>query len=125
MILNRIDSSAGYSQCVVTTASRVAYVAGQVALDEHGHVIGKGDIRKQTKQTFSNLGKLLNEMNADWGQICELHVYLVNRDDLPGFIEGFRERFSSHPPAATLLVVNELFMEDLLVEVTATVTLDD
>jgi enamine deaminase RidA (YjgF/YER057c/UK114 family) len=37
-----------YSQVVVATGSRLVFVAGQVAEDEHGNLVGAGDLAAQS-----------------------------------------------------------------------------
>jgi enamine deaminase RidA (YjgF/YER057c/UK114 family) len=46
---------AGYTHVVEVTAGRPVYIAGQVALDSAGALVGPGDIRAQTRQVFDNL----------------------------------------------------------------------
>jgi enamine deaminase RidA (YjgF/YER057c/UK114 family) len=45
----------GYSHVVEVTAGRPVYIAGQVALDPAGTLVGADDIRAQTRQVFNNL----------------------------------------------------------------------
>ena len=47
--------TAGYSQVAEVTDGRVVYIAGQVALDTAGNLVGKDDFRAQVKQVFENL----------------------------------------------------------------------
>ena len=44
-----------YSAVVQANCSRVAYLAGQVALNADGELVGAGDVAAQTKQVFQNL----------------------------------------------------------------------
>ncbi len=45
----------GYTHVVDVPAGRTIYVAGQVAFDEKGNLVGPGDVRAQTEQVFRNL----------------------------------------------------------------------
>jgi enamine deaminase RidA (YjgF/YER057c/UK114 family) len=45
----------GYSHVVEVTAGRPVYIAGQVALDPTGALVGADDIRAQARQVFDNL----------------------------------------------------------------------
>ena len=45
----------GWTQVVTSTAGKTIYVSGQVSVDERGKVVGKGDLKVQTEQTFANL----------------------------------------------------------------------
>jgi enamine deaminase RidA (YjgF/YER057c/UK114 family) len=46
---------AGYSHVGEVLSGKVVYIAGQVALDRSGTLVGKDDFRAQTKQVFENL----------------------------------------------------------------------
>jgi enamine deaminase RidA (YjgF/YER057c/UK114 family) len=54
----------GYTHVVEVTAGRPVYIAGQVALDPSGAIVGPGDIRTQTQQVFDNLQAGLQAVGA-------------------------------------------------------------
>ena len=43
-----------YTHVVIASGSRLVFVAGQEPEDEHGNVIGPGDLAVQARQVFSN-----------------------------------------------------------------------
>lgn len=46
----------GYSHIVeVNNAKRIIYISGQVAINADGHIVGIGDLAKQTRQVFDNI----------------------------------------------------------------------
>jgi hypothetical protein len=47
--------SVGYSQVATVTAGKIVFVAGQVALDKSGNVVGKGEFGAQVQQVFENI----------------------------------------------------------------------
>ncbi|WP_372007143.1 RidA family protein [Paenibacillus chitinolyticus] len=53
------------SHVVVTTASKLAFISGQVAVDETGKLMGSGDYRTQAIQAFTNLKYALDAAGAD------------------------------------------------------------
>jgi enamine deaminase RidA (YjgF/YER057c/UK114 family) len=53
-----------YSHVVEVTAGRPVYIAGQVALDPTGALVGADDIRAQTRQVFDNLRAALEREDA-------------------------------------------------------------
>jgi len=55
---------AGYTHVVEVTAGRPVYIAGQVALDPTGALVGPGDIRAQARQVFDNLRAALQAVGA-------------------------------------------------------------
>ena len=117
-----------YSAVVQANCGRVAYLAGQVALNADGNLVGAGDVGAQTKQVFQNLGKALEGIGASWSDVLEFTSYLVGRESVQPFIQARSEIFPSmfpngDYPANTLLVIDGLVREDLLVEVKAVAAL--
>lgn len=51
----------GWTHVVTTTGGKTIYISGQVSVNEHGEVVGKGDLRKQTEQSYENLTHALAE----------------------------------------------------------------
>lgn len=47
--------TAGYSQVAEVGDAKIVYVAGQVAMDRSGNLVGKDDFRAQVQQVFENL----------------------------------------------------------------------
>jgi enamine deaminase RidA (YjgF/YER057c/UK114 family) len=68
----------GYTYVVEVTAGRPVYIAGQVALDPSGAIVGPGDIRTQTRQVFDNLQAALQAVGAGFEQVVKLTYYLVD-----------------------------------------------
>ena len=58
-VISTMHCPTGYTHVVEVTAGRPVYIAGQVALDATGALVGPGDIRTQTRQVFDNLGAAL------------------------------------------------------------------
>ncbi|WP_338590181.1 Rid family hydrolase [Paenibacillus sp. Y5S-9] len=53
------------SHVVVTTASKLAFISGQVSVDETGLLVGSGDYYAQAIQVFTNLKYALEAVRAD------------------------------------------------------------
>src|SRR2546430_7225473 len=70
-----LPPSPGYSQAVDIRRGRIIYVAGQVALDRSGKVVGEGDLRAQAQQTFENLKATLEASGANFGNVVKLNYY--------------------------------------------------
>jgi enamine deaminase RidA (YjgF/YER057c/UK114 family) len=110
----------GYSHVVEVRGGRTLYIAGQVALDEDGNLVGEGDFGAQVEQVFQNLKARLEEGGATFKDVVKLNYYLTDASDL----QRLREIRNRHlnveqPPASTLVVVKQLFREQFLVEVEA------
>ena len=107
-----------YSQ--VVKAGNTIYIAGQVAQDEQGQVVGAGDFVAQANQVFENLGKALAAAGAGFGDLVKTTVYVTD----PRYREALRDvrsKFlgSTPPPASTLVVVAGLALPEYLLEIEA------
>jgi enamine deaminase RidA (YjgF/YER057c/UK114 family) len=111
---------AGYTHVVEVTAGRPVYIAGQVALDPTGKLVGPGDIRAQARQVFDNLGAALEAVGAGFEHVVKLTYYLLDATQLP-VVREIRDRYVNiqQPPASTAVEVRRLARDDLLIEVEA------
>jgi enamine deaminase RidA (YjgF/YER057c/UK114 family) len=91
-------------------------LAGQVAFDEHGKIVGEGDIRAQAEQCFRNIEVLLTKAGATMADLIELTCFLTDRDQLPTYMAMRAERFPVNPPATTT-VVAQLALPSLMIEI--------
>jgi enamine deaminase RidA (YjgF/YER057c/UK114 family) len=91
----------GYTHVVEVTAGRPVYIAGQVALDPSGAIVGPGDIHTQTRQVFDNLQAALQAVGAGFEQVVKLTYYLVDATKLPVVRESATSTSTpgSHRPA--------------------------
>jgi enamine deaminase RidA (YjgF/YER057c/UK114 family) len=110
----------GYSHVVEVTAGRPVYVAGQVALDPSGELVGPGDLRAQARQVFDNLRAALQAVGAGFEQVVKLNIYLLDATQLP-VVREVRDEYvnTGRPPASTAVEVRRLFHDDVLIEVEA------
>jgi enamine deaminase RidA (YjgF/YER057c/UK114 family) len=116
-----------YSHVVVATGARTIYLAGQVAMDETGAVVGVGDVGAQTAQALRNIGRALAAAGAGYADIVKLTVYVVNyRPEHRIEIGQARSPFfaGGSPPASTLVGVQALAMPEFLVEIEAIAVTD-
>ncbi|HUA51021.1 MAG TPA: RidA family protein [Candidatus Sulfotelmatobacter sp.] len=109
-----------YSHMTRVRASEFLFIAGQVGVDKAGNVAA--DFDAQCVQTFANIEAALKAGGASWANIVQLTTYLVHSQDIPRFM-AFRQRVfpqmfpnGAYPPN-TLLMVDRLVLEPLLIEV--------
>lgn len=116
----------GYSQVVVASGKRMVFVAGQVAVDPQGKVVGRGDLGAQAKQAFRNVVAALKSAGAGPGDVAKITWYVVNYSETvrPTIVAARREVFGGHTPASTLIGVQALASPDYLIEVEAIAVLD-
>src|SRR5580692_4649777 len=112
----------------VTVSGRLAFVSGQVALDENGQLAGPGDLEEQTRQALRNLHAIISALGADWSDVARFSWYVLDASQVQ-VIRDVRDEFirpalGDRPnPASTLVQVAALFRPGFLVEVDAVVAL--
>lgn len=110
----------GYTHVVDVPAGRTIYLAGQVAFDEKGNLVGPGDVRAQTEQVFRNLKTALEGAGASLTDIVKLNWYVRDVSQVAIFREVRDQFLGSGPrPASTLVEVKSLVRDDILIEVEA------
>lgn len=117
----------GYAHAVVTMG-RTAFVAGQIAVDADGALVGADDLAAQTRQALANLERVLVAMGAGWRDVAKLGWYVLDVSQVQAVRDArdavLRPALGDLPnPASTLVQVAALFRPELLVEVDAVVAL--
>jgi enamine deaminase RidA (YjgF/YER057c/UK114 family) len=113
----------GYSHVAEVTPGKLIYIAGQVALDGEGRIVGTGDLRAQIEQVFANMDAALKAAGADFHHVVKLNTYCVESVD-PAGLAAFREirdRYvnTAAPPASTFVYVSRLVRAEWLIEMEA------
>jgi reactive intermediate/imine deaminase len=89
---------------MATRAGTMLFVAGIVAFDASGNLVGDGDIKAQTRQVLENIKELVF---AAGGSLSDV-VYLTDFANYAGMNEVYHEYFAEAPPARATVKV-ELF----------------
>jgi enamine deaminase RidA (YjgF/YER057c/UK114 family) len=111
-----------YSHLTRVKASEFLYIAGQVAGDKDGNIVGAGNFDAQCSQVFANIEAALISQGASFANVVQFTTYLVKAQDIPKFMQ-FRLREFPHMfpngvyPPNTLLIVDRLVQEAFLLEV--------
>jgi len=111
-----------YSHVTRVKAAEYIYIAGQVGATKDGTILDGFDA--QCAQTFANIETALAACGATWANVVQFRTYLVHSQDIPGFMEFRLREFprmfanGAYPPN-TLLMIDRLVKEQLLVEIEA------
>lgn len=117
-----LAASPSYTHVVTATGGTTIWISGQVALDEAGNLVGRGDLAAQTTQVFENLKCALAAAGASFQDVVKTNYYVVDyRPEQVTTIREVRSRYVSadKPPASTLVGVAALAYEGLLIEIEA------
>lgn len=112
----------GYSHVVATRGGKQVFVSGQVPIDAEGNLVGKGDLKAQAEKVFENLRVALAAAGATPEDVVKLSTYVVGYkpSDLAVLREVRSRAFGDTAlPASTLVGVQALAREGLLIEVEA------
>ncbi|HLH73428.1 MAG TPA: RidA family protein [Chloroflexota bacterium] len=109
----------------VVKAGNTVYLAGQVALDTDGQVVGRGDITAQAAQVFENLRTALAAVGANFSNLAKITVFATDVSFLRPIAE-VRARYLGRPDpvASTFVVVAGLAWPEFLLEIEAIAVLD-
>ena len=111
------DPRPRYSQGILYDGGKLLFVAGQTASDQNGQVVGKGDIRAQTKQVFTNLKAVLEEAGGLLDDLVMTTTYIVDAQYREGYNEVRMGMYKKDPPTSTLVIVKGLAHPDYLIEI--------
>jgi enamine deaminase RidA (YjgF/YER057c/UK114 family) len=111
-----------YSHVARARTSELVFIAGQVAVNEAGELVGKSDFGVQMRQVFDNLGRALRSEGLSFTNVTKFTTFLVHSQDIEEFMTVRKELFpklypSGQYPPNTLLVVDRLVGEHFLIEV--------
>ena len=114
-----------YSQCVKASGSQFVFIAGQVAVNEQGQLVGKGDIEAQTTQVLKNIETIVRAAGGTMNDIVQTVTYDT---DIEKHVVGMRkvrdQFFSPNYPAGAKVEVKRLADPDYLLEITAIAVID-
>jgi 2-iminobutanoate/2-iminopropanoate deaminase len=114
---------AGYSQVAEVGEGKIVYIAGQVALDKSGNLVGKDDFRAQVQQVFENLKAAVEAAGGDFHSVIKLNYYCAASVDPSqmSVVREVRDKYvnTANPPTSTFVFVQRLVRPEWLIEVDA------
>jgi enamine deaminase RidA (YjgF/YER057c/UK114 family) len=111
-----------YSHVTRVKASEFLFIAGQLAGDKDGNIVGVEDFDAQCRQVFANIEAALTSQGAGFANVVQFTTYIVKAQDIPKFVQfRLREFPRMFPngvyPPNTLLIIDRLVQESFLIEV--------
>jgi enamine deaminase RidA (YjgF/YER057c/UK114 family) len=113
-----------YSHVSRVRCLELVFIAGQVAVDRQGALVGGEDLGEQARQVFANLSEALKSEALTFRNVVKFNTYLVGAANIARFMDVRRELFKelypngAYPPN-TLVVVERLVEKKFLVEIEA------
>lgn len=119
-----------HRQVAIATGSKLVFMAGQVAWDADGNLVGKGDLAAQVEQCYLNVAAAVAEAGGTLDNIAKVTIYIADwtLDKMPLVQEGRASAFAKLGATllapGTLIGVAALFTPDHLVEIEAIAVID-
>jgi aminoacrylate peracid reductase len=107
-----------------TKAGNAVYVSGTLPLDSAGNLVGKGDVRAQTRHILETIKSVLETAGGSLKDITFNHIFLTDLGDYAAMNEVYREYFPENPPARYCIRA-DLVKPEFLVEIASIAHLQD
>jgi 2-iminobutanoate/2-iminopropanoate deaminase len=108
-----------YSHVVTVEGRRLIFVAGQLARDRDGNLVGQGDMRAQLRQVGENIKTALAAAGAGLADLVKTTTFVTDIDEFLRHVDVRMEYFGTALPTSTTVEVRRLSHPDFLVEVEA------
>ena len=113
----------GYSRAV--KIGNVIEVAGTTALDEEGNLVGPDDPYEQTRYIITKIEKALMSAGAALTDVVRTRIFTTDISRWEEIGRAHGEFFRDIKPASTMVEVRSLINSAMLVEIEATVMVQE
>ena len=113
-----------YSHVAIAEPGRLAFIAGQVAVDAQGEIVGPHDVAAQTPVVLDNIGLILKDLGVGFSEVLALTTYIVGPESRAPWLAARTETYGrlfpeGSYPTNTLLIISGLARPELMIEVSA------
>lgn len=100
-------------------AGNAVYVSGVLAMDANGNIVGKGDIKAQTRQVIESIKSVVEAAGGSLSDIAFNQIFLSDLANYGAMNEVYAEYFGTNPPARYCIKA-ELVKPEFLIEIAST-----
>lgn len=118
-----LPSMKGVSQLV--SAGGFVFIAGQVALDSDGNLVGKQDVEAQLRKVWENLELACKAAGGGLDILLKTTTFITEAEAFPAVAKVRTELFGDGGPANSTIIVAALARPDWLVEIEGIARVDD
>jgi reactive intermediate/imine deaminase len=109
-----------FSNGVRIGGGELLFISGQLAYDDARNLVGKGDMKSQTRQVLRNIKKVLDWAGATPADIVKVTVFVKDISKFREIHDARLEFFHpDHLPASTMVEVSKFVHPDALIEIEA------
>jgi enamine deaminase RidA (YjgF/YER057c/UK114 family) len=108
----------------VSGTGKMIFVAGQLARDANGNLIGKGDMRAQIQQVGENIKTGLEAAGATLADIVKTNTFVTNYEEYTKHGDMRARYFGPATPTSTTVQISRLADPEAMVEIEAIAVID-
>jgi enamine deaminase RidA (YjgF/YER057c/UK114 family) len=127
--ISTLPEPQGFMHVGIASGSRLVFLAGQLAQDGEGNLVGPGDLAAQVEQAIVNVAAGLEAAGATFEDVAKTTIYVVDWDEpkmehlMAGFVAAAQKLGGVPVSPTTLVPVPRLFEKGYLVELDVTAVL--
>jgi len=108
----------------VSGTGKMIFVAGQLARDANGNLVGKGDMRTQIQQVGENIKTGLEAAGATLADIVKTNTFVTNYEEYAKHGDMRARYFGPATPTSTTVQISRLADPEAMVEIEAIAVID-
>lgn len=109
------ENKVGYSRAV--KIGNQIFISGTTSVDDSGNIIGINNAYEQTKFILQKIAFILRDLKSSLNDVVRTRMFVTNISDWEMIGKAHGEFFGEIKPAATMVEVNKLIDDNLLVEI--------
>ena len=106
-----------YAPVVTVVPGKLIFLSGILSRNSKAEIVGKGDMRAQIRQVFSNITTALAAAGATWADVVKRQTFTTDIDAYFEHIDARMEFCRDDLSTSTAVEVRRLSHPDFLVEV--------
>lgn len=108
-----------WSNTVVAKPGSMVFIAGLLAKDASGNIVGPGDMAAQTRQVCENLKRSVEAAGGKLSDIVRVDVYTSDMSKFDEIHRVRREYWPENPPVSTMVEIVRFTTAEALIEINA------
>jgi 2-iminobutanoate/2-iminopropanoate deaminase len=114
-----------YTHVVTVSGSgKIVFLAGQLARDGNGNLVGKGDMRAQIQQVGENLKAGLEAAGATLADLVKTNTFVTDYEEYAKHGDMRLKYFGPATPTSTTVEISRLADPDAMIEIEAIAVID-
>ena len=109
-----------YAPVITVVPGKLVFLSGILSRNENGEIVGKGDMRAQIRQVFSNIRTALGSAGATFADVVKRQTFTTDIEAYYQHIDARMEFCGDALSTSTAVEVRRLSHPDFLIEVEVT-----